>query len=143
MDNNRAAAISAVTYTGIATFAASAFLAVTVFTGDYNWAARLGGAGWVFLLSMIILMPTVTPWMKRKLQQPRDDHQNSQPEEAAMAGHDSSSNAKGAAVNDPVCGMTVAPATAQWVSEYQGAKYYFCAKGCKDTFDKSPTGYIK
>ena len=60
-----------------------------------------------------------------------------------MSGHDSSSSAEGAAVIDPVCGMAVAPATAQWVSEYQGAKYSFCAKGCKDTFDKNPTGYIK
>jgi len=28
---------------------------------------RLGGAGWVFFLSMIILMPTVIPWVKRRL----------------------------------------------------------------------------
>jgi hypothetical protein len=29
--------------------------------------ARLGGSAWVFLLSMIILMPTVTPWLRRRL----------------------------------------------------------------------------
>lgn len=80
MDDNRATAISALTYTGIAALASGAFLAVTVFTGDYTWAARVGGTSWVFLLSMIILMPTVTPWMKRKLQRPSDDHQNGQAE---------------------------------------------------------------
>lgn len=59
--------LSAVTYTAVSLFAAGAFLATTVFTGDYGWVARLGGATWVFLLSMIILMPTVTPWLKRRL----------------------------------------------------------------------------
>ena len=43
------------------------FLAATVLSGDYDWVARLGGAGWVFLLSMIILMPTITPWVKRRM----------------------------------------------------------------------------
>src|SRR4030042_4113692 len=51
----------------IAVVAAAVFLAVTGLTGDYTWVARLGGAGWVFLLSMIILMPTVMPWLKKKL----------------------------------------------------------------------------
>ena len=51
----------------VAIAAAAVFLAVTSFAGDYTWVARLGGAGWVFLLSMIILMPTVMPWLKRKL----------------------------------------------------------------------------
>ncbi|OGO51111.1 MAG: hypothetical protein A2148_07095 [Chloroflexi bacterium RBG_16_68_14] len=63
----RATLVSAIIYTGVSLLAAGAFLAVTVFAGDYGWVARLGGASWVFLLSMIILMPTVTPWMKRRL----------------------------------------------------------------------------
>jgi len=67
MNANRTAYISALIYTGIALLAAGTFLAVTVLTGDYTWVARLGGMGWVFLLSMIILMPTVTPWVKGKL----------------------------------------------------------------------------
>jgi len=45
-----------------------AFLAVTTLTGDYTWVARVGGAGWVFLLSMIILMPTLAPWLRRRLE---------------------------------------------------------------------------
>ena len=63
----RVGLISALLSTSISTLAAGAFLAFTVFTGDYGWVARLGGATWVFLLSMIILMPTVTPWLKRRL----------------------------------------------------------------------------
>jgi hypothetical protein len=54
-------------YTTIALTAAGAFLAATTLRGDYDWVARLGGAAWVFLLSMIILMPTVTPWVKKRL----------------------------------------------------------------------------
>ena len=34
--------------------------------GDYTLVERLGGVGWVFLLSMIILLPIVTPLVKRK-----------------------------------------------------------------------------
>ena len=63
----RVGLVSGLIYTGVSTLAAGTFLAVTVFTGDYGWVARLGGSAWVFLLSMIILMPTVTPWMKRRL----------------------------------------------------------------------------
>ena len=59
--------VGAIIYTGIALVGAGSFLAATILSGDYDWVARLGGAGWVFLLSMIILMPTVTPWVKRRL----------------------------------------------------------------------------
>ncbi len=60
--------ISALIYTSIAITAASIFLAATIFTGDYTWVTRLGGTAWVFLLAMIILMPTVTPWVKKRLE---------------------------------------------------------------------------
>ena len=59
--------VAAIIYTSIALLGAGSFLAATTLSGDYDWVARLGGAGWVFLLSMIILMPTVTPWLKRRL----------------------------------------------------------------------------
>ncbi len=63
----RAGRLSAVIYTAVSALAAGLFFAVTLTTGDYTWAARIGGAAWVFLLSMIILMPTVTPWVRRRL----------------------------------------------------------------------------
>ena len=59
--------VGAIIYTGMALLGAGSFLAATTLGGDYDWVARLGGAGWVFLLSMIILMPTITPWVKRRL----------------------------------------------------------------------------
>jgi hypothetical protein len=61
------ARISAFLYTSVALTAAALFLAATTFRGDYNWVARLGGAAWVFLLLIIILAPTVTPWFKKRL----------------------------------------------------------------------------
>jgi len=39
-------------------------------------------------------------------------------------------------VKDLVCGMDVDPETAKQKTEYQGQTYYFCAPGCKRTFDK-------
>lgn len=59
--------ISAVVYTSIAAGAALTFLAVTSLTGDYDATARFGGAAWVFLLSMIVLMPTVPGLVRRLL----------------------------------------------------------------------------
>lgn len=43
---------------------------------------------------------------------------------------------------DPVCKMEVDESTAQWTSEYQGKTYYFCAPGCKASFDKDPEKYL-
>lgn len=44
---------------------------------------------------------------------------------------------------DPVCGMQVDENTAKFKSEYKGKNYYFCAPGCKKTFDSEPEKYIK
>lgn len=44
---------------------------------------------------------------------------------------------------DPVCGMTVEIATAHFTTEYNGKTYYFCAAGCKRSFDKEPGKYIQ
>ncbi len=55
---------SALVYVGLSLTAAGAFLLATSLTGDHNWVARGGGAAWVFLLCMIVLMPVVIPWMK-------------------------------------------------------------------------------
>lgn len=44
---------------------------------------------------------------------------------------------------DPVCHMTVEIATAHFTSEYNGQTYYFCAAGCKRSFDKNPEKYLQ
>jgi P-type Cu+ transporter len=43
---------------------------------------------------------------------------------------------------DPVCGMEVDPATAEWTHEHDGTTYYFCSKGCRDDFAEDPTAYL-
>lgn len=48
-----------------------------------------------------------------------------------------------AQATDPVCGMSVDPATAPAKTEYQGQTYYFCAPGCKKAFEKEPDKYLK
>ena len=48
----------------------------------------------------------------------------------------------GAAAIDPVCGMTVQPATAAGSYEYQGKTYYFCATSCLTKFRTDPTHYL-
>ncbi len=58
--------ISAVIYTGISVLAAGLFLLGTV-AGEYTLVERIGGMAWVFLLSMIILMPIITPLVKRRV----------------------------------------------------------------------------
>ena len=45
-------------------------------------------------------------------------------------------------VVDVVCKMEIDEKTAKWKSEYKGKTYYFCAPGCKKTFDKEPEKYI-
>ena len=43
---------------------------------------------------------------------------------------------------DPVCHMEVDTETAEWISDYNGQKYYFCAPGCKKAFDADPEKYL-
>ena len=47
-----------------------------------------------------------------------------------------------AAAIDPVCGMTVQPATAAGSYEYQGKTYYFCATSCLTKFRIDPIHYL-
>jgi hypothetical protein len=61
-----ASVVSALFYTAFSLIAAAVFFLSTL-TDVYTTVERLGGTLWVFLLSMIILMPIVTPIVKRKL----------------------------------------------------------------------------
>ncbi|MFH0846744.1 MAG: YHS domain-containing protein [Chloroflexota bacterium] len=45
-------------------------------------------------------------------------------------------------VLDPVCKMMVDDTKSKLVAEYKGKKYYFCAPGCKKTFDANPEKYL-
>ena len=48
---------------------------------------------------------------------------------------------KSSKVTDPVCGMTVDPATAAASVEHEGNVYYFCGKGCAKSFSADPGKY--
>jgi len=45
-------------------------------------------------------------------------------------------------VKDPVCGMTVDPATAQHHATHQGHDYHFCSAGCRAKFVADPERYL-
>ncbi len=57
--------ISAAIYTGISFVAAGLFFVAASY-GEHDLLARFGGAAWVFFLSMIVLMPIVTPLVKKR-----------------------------------------------------------------------------
>jgi uncharacterized membrane protein YraQ (UPF0718 family)/YHS domain-containing protein len=43
---------------------------------------------------------------------------------------------------DPVCGMSVDPASATEKAVFDGTTYYFCSAGCREAFEKDPTRYL-
>lgn len=65
---------------------------------------------------------------------------------ASNAGHISGRGGSaddGAAINiDPVCGMTVDPATAKNHATYAGTEYHFCSARCHEKFVAEPQAYI-
>ncbi len=44
--------------------------------------------------------------------------------------------------NDPVCGMSVDPATAAATVTHQGKTYYFCCRGCSEKFTADPEKFL-
>jgi Cu+-exporting ATPase len=46
-------------------------------------------------------------------------------------------------VTDPVCGMSVDPATAKHVAQHEGETFYFCSAGCRTKFVADPDKYLK
>src|ERR1700712_3801847 len=55
--------------------------------------------------------------------------------------HSHGTLAGAAPARDPVCGMSVDPATAKWRAEHNGTTYYFCSEGCRTKFVASPENY--
>ena len=60
---------------------------------------------------------------------------------SCCGGHTANGN-QSAPAKDPVCGMSVDPATAAATSEYNGTTYYFCNPGCAAKFEQNPTQYL-
>ncbi|MBV8392119.1 MAG: cadmium-translocating P-type ATPase, partial [Alphaproteobacteria bacterium] len=51
-------------------------------------------------------------------------------------------DAKSALSKDPVCGMSVDPATAKHKAAHAGATYYFCCGGCREKFVAEPARFL-
>jgi YHS domain-containing protein len=43
---------------------------------------------------------------------------------------------------DPICKMMVNEKLPKFTSEYNGKVYYFCAAGCKNSFEENPEKFI-
>ena len=71
--NRKAYIISMLIYTGISLAMALAFIGVAKGLGGYPQVAVYGGAGWVFLLSMIVTMPLVTARIKNRYSKARGE----------------------------------------------------------------------
>jgi len=50
--------------------------------------------------------------------------------------------AEAAEAIDPVCGMTVATATATETAVWEGTTYYFCGAGCRSRFERDPESHL-
>jgi YHS domain-containing protein len=120
--------VSAVIYTAGASLVASVVFALAI-VADYGWVARIGGAGWAFMLTMVILMPIVPSLLRA-----REGRETS----ATKISEDVMSEQL---VKDPVCGMEIDPASAAGSSEYEGRTIYFCNLKCKESFDAEPEKY--
>jgi Cu+-exporting ATPase len=46
-------------------------------------------------------------------------------------------------VMDPVCGMTVEPATAAAHRSVGGRDFWFCGEGCAQKFEQNPSAFSK
>jgi len=65
------------------------------------------------------------------------DH-HAHPGSSCCAGHTPPDTAE----KDPVCGMTVDPATAVNHASYEGQDYHFCSEGCRTRFVAAPEHYL-
>ena len=61
---------------------------------------------------------------------------------ASHSHHDHSDHAA-ATVRDPVCGMTVDPATSKHRFDYRGETFHFCSAGCRTKFAADPVAYLE
>lgn len=55
-------------------------------------------------------------------------------------GHGGAKAATG--IKDPVCGMTVDPATTAHHADHGGERYHFCSAGCRAKFIADPERYL-
>src|SRR5579875_1814791 len=62
---------------------------------------------------------------------------------AEARAHPGCGHAHAGSVTDPVCGMTVDPATSRHRFAYGGETYHFCSARCREKFAADPEIYLK
>ena len=88
-------------------------------------------------------MPVESAAIGRSAAEPKVEvgaHDARPTQERALTGQGDSMSDETAAT-DPVCGMTVDSATAEYRSFNNGKAYYFCSGVCKEKFDKAPAQF--
>jgi Cu+-exporting ATPase len=61
---------------------------------------------------------------------------------ADHAGHHHPAAENKTGVRDPVCGMTVDPATSKHRFDHSGENFHFCSAGCRTKFEAGPAKYL-
>ena len=57
--------------------------------------------------------------------------------------HEHAGTGEAAFARDPVCGMTVDPATSRHRFDYKGETFHFCSAGCRIKFAADPLAYLE
>src|SRR3546814_20449450 len=57
-------------------------------------------------------------------------------------GHPPAHDTEAGTVEDPVCGMTVDPATAEHHAVHRGPTYWFCSARCRERFEAEPDRWL-
>ena len=65
-----------------------------------------------------------------------------QPREGVTHGGEQAGRTPPEPVTDPVCGMTVDPATTPHHADHDGRSYHFCSSGCRAKFVATPGAYL-
>ena len=80
--------------------------------------------------------------LRRSIQEPESGHDRTQKMNLPVMNNAAPAESRDSSLSrDPVCGMTVDPASAKYRSDFENATVYFCCIRCKESFDRSPESY--
>ena len=72
----------------------------------------------------------------------RHDGTHAHHHRGCCGGHAERAAKPDARATDPVCGMTVDPATSKHRAEHEGRTFHFCSAGCRTKFVADPARYL-
>ena len=80
--------------------------------------------------------------LRRRSSEPANDHFKSRTSSLPVMSASANPREPSTLPKDPVCGMTVDPASAKYQSDFGAATFYFCCIRCKESFERSPESYL-